>query len=189
MKSKSRKSKKVEVKLLRLDLGCGQRKQEGHIGVDIHKGEGVDVVLDLRRTPWPWKANSIESVYSAHFLEHLTGPERITFMDELYRVLRVGGTALFITPYYANMRAVQDPTHAWPPLCEASYLYFNKGWREQNGLTHYLGSCDFDFSYGYSVTPATQGRAEEQRNHAIMYYWNAVSDLHVTLTKREGDKK
>lgn len=186
MKGKSRKSnKKIEIKLLRLDLGCGQRKQPDHIGVDLHKTDGVDVVMDLRKTPWPWKANSVESVYSAHFLEHLTGPERIVFMDELYRVLRVGGTALFITPYWANMRAVQDPTHAWPPIAESSYLYFNAEWRKQNGLEHYLGHCDFDYTYGYAMSPAIAGRNEEQRQNAIVHYNNAVLDLHVTLTKRE----
>lgn len=185
MKTKSRKSKKVEVKLLRLDLGCGQRKQLEHIGVDLHKADGVDVVFDLRRTPWPWKSNSVESVYSAHFLEHLTGPERIVLMDELWRVLRVGGTALFITPYWASMRAIQDPTHAWPPIAESSYLYYNAEWREKNGLTHYLGHCDFDYTYGYAVSPVWQSRNEEARNNAIAHYVNAVMDLHVTLTKRE----
>ena len=184
MKAKHKTRKKVEIALLKLDLGCGQRKQEGHVGVDIAKAEGVDVVFDLRRTPWLWKDNSVESVFSSHFLEHLTGPERIPFMEELYRVMVKGGQALFITPYYASMRSVQDPTHAWPPICEASYLYFNAGWREANKLTHYPIHCDFDFSYGYIVNPAWQSKAEEPRNHAIAHYWNAVSDLHVTLTKR-----
>lgn len=176
---------KVEVKLLKLDLGCGQRKQEGHIGVDLHKAEGVDVVFDLRKTPWPWKSGSVESTFSSHFLEHLDGPQRIVFMDELWRVLRIGGTALFVTPYWASMRAVQDPTHAWPPIAESSYLYFNKEWRKANGLDHYLGKCDFDYTYGYSVSPAWAGRNEEARNNAIAHYVNAVMDLHVTLTKRE----
>lgn len=184
MKRKTRVAKKVETKLLRLDLGCGQRKQADHIGVDIHDMDGVDVVMDLRKTPWPWKSNSVESVYSAHFLEHLTGPERIVFMDELYRVLRVGGTALFITPYYASERAIQDPTHAWPTIGPRTYLYFNKEWRKANMLDHYLGKCDFDFVYGYAVEPAIQSRNEEMRNNAIQYYWNSVADLHVTLTKR-----
>jgi len=176
---------KTEVKLLRLDLGCGQRKQADHIGVDIHKAEGVDVIFDLRRTPWPWKTGIVESVYSAHFLEHLTGPERIVFMDELWRVMRVGGTALFITPYWSSMRAVQDPTHAWPPIAESSYLYFNKEWREQNGLTHYLGKCDFDFAFGYAVSPVWASRNEELRTNAIANYVNSVADLHVTMTRRE----
>jgi len=33
---------------MKLDLGCGLKKQEGHVGVDSLSLPGVDIVADLR---------------------------------------------------------------------------------------------------------------------------------------------
>ena len=71
---------------LKLDLGCGPRKREGFTGVDAIKFDGVDLVQDLRK-PWQWEDGSVEEVHCSHFLEHLTGFERVHFFNELYRVL------------------------------------------------------------------------------------------------------
>jgi SAM-dependent methyltransferase len=169
----------------KLDLACGQNKTAGFWGVDIAKAPGVDQVVDLTKTPWPFKVASVEEVACNHFLEHLDGPQRVAFMEELYRVLKAGGKATIVTPYWASMRAVQDPTHKWPPVAESSYLYFNKGWRTANKLDHYAIRCDFDFTYGYNLPPEWTMKHQEVRDHAVRHYQNVVSDLIVTLTKRE----
>jgi hypothetical protein len=173
---------------LKLDLGCGQNPKEGFVGVDISKKAKPKVVHDLRKRPWPWKDNSVEEVFSAHFFEHLSGPERMPFMDELWRVMKVDAKATIITPYWSSMRAVQDPTHSWPPVCEATYLYFNKKWREDNKLSHYPITCDFDFTFGYGPDPDIALRSAEFQQFALKHYTNAALDLHVTLTKRGPSK-
>ena len=178
---------KPKNKFKRLDLGCGQRKQEGFFGVDVCKVSGVDLVHDLTKTPWPFKAESCEEIYSSHFFEHLTGPQRVAFMEEAWRILTVGSKMRIIVPYYASMRAVQDPYHCFPPVCEASFLYFNREWRKSNLLDHYPITCDFDFVYGYALNMNQHGwanRSEETRNFALTHYINVAADLDVTLTKR-----
>ena len=180
---KTRKTK-PPVAPMKLDLACGQNLTPGFIGVDIVPLGGVEVVHDLRKTPWPFPDSSVGETICSHFLEHLTGLERMAFMEELWRVLVPGGIAVFITPYYSSMRAIQDPTHQWPPVAETSYLYYNKAWREGNKLDHYPIHCDFDFSYGYILAPDIASRAQEFRDFAIKSYINAVSDLQVTMTKR-----
>lgn len=169
---------------LKLDLGCGQNKRDGFLGVDIVLMPGIDVVHDLTVTPWPWKNESVGEVFSSHFLEHLDGPERVRVMDELWRVLVPGAQALIIVPYYSSMRASQDPYHKWPPLSEASFLYFNREWRKANKLDHYPIHCDFDFSYGYGLAGDWGSRAQEARDFAVQHYINVVADLHVTMVKR-----
>ena len=173
--------------LLKLDLACGQNKQPNFTGVDIAAVEGVDVVHDLRQAPWPFADESVEEVHCSHFLEHLDGAERIAFMHELYRVLITGGKATMIFPYYSSMRAVQDPTHKWPPVAEASFLYFNQAWLKENRLDHYPITCDFDFNFGYNIPNDVAVRSQEARDFAIRHYWNAVSDGIITLTKRGKD--
>ena len=39
---------------MKLDIGCGNKKWIGFVGVDRVLCEGVDVVCDLSKTPWPF---------------------------------------------------------------------------------------------------------------------------------------
>lgn len=170
--------------LVRFDLGCGNRLEEGWKGVDIAPIPGV-IQHDLRLTPWPFADDEVvDEVKCVHFFEHLTGEERMRFMDELHRVLKPGAQAQIIVPDGNSNRAVQDPTHQWPPVVPESFLYFNKQWRDDNGLSHYNIEADFDFSYGFNLAPHWLNKSDEARAFALGHYRNVASDLVVTLTKR-----
>ncbi len=127
---------------LKLDFGCGPRKREGFHGVDAIKFDGVDTVMDIRKTPWPWKDESVDEAYASHFVEHLTGQERVKFFNELYRVMRKGAKATIIVPDWSNDRAYGDPTHQWPPMSRWSFLYLIKEWRDANA-PHCGYTCNF----------------------------------------------
>jgi len=176
---------------LRLDLGCGQRRPEpkeqwgdNWIGIDISPDVGADYVYDLQKYPWPLDDESVDEAYTAHFLEHLTGPERLPFMDECWRILKAGAKMTIVVPYWSSMRAVQDPFHAWPPICDNSMLYFNKGWRDAQKLDHYPIKCDFDFGWGYLIAPELRVRNEQYLQEAVRDHVNAVWDIIFTLTRR-----
>ena len=196
-------AKKVsKVKLLALDLGCGENKSTKEslmanglvrededveiIGVDNQKVKGVDKVHDLTKFPYPFKADSVDVVHTSHFLEHLDGPQRIKFFNEMYRIMKKGAKMRHIHPYYRSSRAVQDPTHAWPPICENSYLYWNKEWRAANKLGHYLGNCDFEVTgmhYTFMDNAWLQ-KSEEVRNFAVRHYSEVVADMVVDMRKK-----
>jgi SAM-dependent methyltransferase len=56
----------------RLDLGCGENKQPGCIGVDFRNLPGVDIVQDLTLFPWQNVPSQCANVvYSSHLLEHI----------------------------------------------------------------------------------------------------------------------
>lgn len=189
VKRKREKRREIVPLPLRLDLGCGDNKREGFQGVDLVKTPSTDVVCDLLALPWPWGNETVAEVHCSHFFEHIPGPLRGTWMDELYRVLVPSGTAMIIVPYAGSFRSIQDYTHAWPPVHESSFLYFNRAWREGNKLTHgaYALVCDFDFTYGYVMSPMWASRNDEARTFALMHYWNVAADLQVVLTKRIVD--
>lgn len=176
---------------LKLDLGCGQRKVEGFVGVDICACLGVDVVHDLMKFPWPWESDSVAEVFCSHFIEHIphrafgdNGPDPFfMFFDELYRVMKVGATGKFIAPYYSSMRAWQDPQHT-RAISDATGLYLNKGWRVANKLDHYPIHCDFDYVISYDVPNTIMVRSEEWRQFAFTHYSNTISDVHLVVTKR-----
>lgn len=167
--------------LVRVDLGCGNSKQDGYIGVDKESLPEVDIVHDLETYPWPFESDSIDQINCANFYEHIK--DAIPFMNELYRVLKVGGNCLITSPYYTSIRAWQDPTHV-RAVSEQSFLYFNKGWREKEHLTQMGITCDFDFSFGYFFDESWKSRSEEAKQFALRHYMNAVTDVQILLVKK-----
>lgn len=121
-------------------------------------------------------------------LENLPSDALIRFMDEIYRIVKPGGKVKIIAPYWSSIRAWQDPTHR-RAINEATFLYFNKDWRTANLLDHYNIKSDFDFTYGYDIAQQWVVRNDETRTAAIRDYTNSVNDVHVTLTKKEYNKK
>lgn len=206
----SKKPKKQEEKkqpLLRLDLGCGKNRKQGFIGVDAIAFEGVDQVLNLVEReapkpykydgaatawagmqlpfkPWPWADGSVEEVHSSHFLEHLTGEERVHFFNELYRVMIPGGKATISVPHWSSERAYGDPTHKWPPVVFFSLYYLDKAWREVNA-PHCGYTCDFPMATGgNNIDPAWTTRTPEVQRFAQTHYINVSHDLIFTVTKK-----
>jgi len=176
----------LNTKLLKLDLGCGaQKKSPEYTGVDISDKCGADIVHDLAKKPWPFTDNSVEEIWSSHFFEHLDGKQRIIFMEEAHRVLKTGSKITIVTPYWSSIRAIADPTHAWPPICEQSYLYFSKKWRQENHVEHYDINCDFDLSEcSYILDGEIATGPQESKQFAMKHYTNSVLDLQMILVKK-----
>lgn len=167
---------------LKLDLGCGKNKQPNFIGVDVIAFPGVDQVVDLRKAPWPWPDGSVEHVYCSHMIEHLEWPDRVTFFNELYRVLRLGGQCTLVWPNWAHERFWGDPTHKAPMSTFAMY-YLSKAWRESQS-PHVGYTCDFAVTWGHGMdTDKIVGRNPEYVQHAATHFINLVADIHATLTK------
>jgi len=90
----------------RLDLGCGNSKKEGTIGIDIEKADGVDYVLDIQNQPLPFPDQSVEYIYSSHFLEHIDNPGQV--FQEVSRVAKNGAELEIWTPYAWTNDAFMD---------------------------------------------------------------------------------
>lgn len=173
---------------LKLNLACGITKIDGFLNVDIVKTAATDVVWDLTKTPWPWPDNSVDEIFCSHFFEHLTGTQRNRFMEQVWRILTPGSGIKIITPYYTSVRASQDPTHQWPPISQHTFLYYDKKWMTENGLSHYdidLDHCDFTFQYGYDWEPDWQAKSDAAKDFAVLHYCNVVRDIHCVLQARK----
>lgn len=190
--------------LVKLDLGCGINKRpDGFIGVDIRKFDGVDKVVDLRKAPWPWADDSVDEAHSSHFVEHLQWPERITFFNELWRVMKHEAKATIITPDPSHDCFYGDPTHG-PPLSSWYAYYLDKDWREgvkdpatgtwavvpgggerRPNAPHVPYTCDFFFQNGIGWDQSVMTRNEEYKMFAALHYRNAVRDLYVNLVARK----
>ncbi len=165
---------------MKLDIACGQNKQQGFKGVDIVPGPGVDFVWDLEKYPWePFKDNSVEEVYVSHYAEH--AKDLMKFMDEVWRICQHDAKVTILGPYYTSIRAWQDPTHR-RTLSEATWLYYDKDWREMNKLDHYPIKSNFKGEkIAVFFNPPWDKKSEEARQFAQQHYWNVVSDMLVEL--------
>jgi predicted SAM-dependent methyltransferase len=92
-----------------LDLGCGNKKRPGAIGVDFNDRTAADIVHNLNSFPYPFEDGSIDEVYLDNTLEHLEDVIRV--MEEIYRIVRPGGKVNVIVPYFRSLWAFTDPTH------------------------------------------------------------------------------
>lgn len=177
---------------MKLDLACGDNKMfKDFIGVDKVKTSSVDIVHDLNVYPWPFEDGSVDEVYCSHYVEHIphdvkNGDERdglIQFMDELHRVLKLGGQATIIAPYYKSQRAFGDPTHQ-RFIGDLTFPYYNKEWREVNKLSHYDINCDFDITYSYHVINEMTLKSEEVRHESFLHDWDVINDIVAKMIKR-----
>ena len=168
---------------IKVDIGCGKNKRDGFIGVDAIAFPGVDHVLNVGNDSLPWADGEVDEVHCSHVVEHLTPNERIHLVNEIYRVLKVRGTATIITPHWASTRAFGDLTHCWPPVSEFWYLYLNKAWREVNAPHNQSYTCDFDSTHGHALHPSILSRNQEYQQFAVSWYKDAATDLYATLVK------
>lgn len=177
---------------LKLNLGSGPNKMEGYVSVDVRAFTPDVVVVDLAHNKWPWPDNSVDEVHCSHMLEHLTGAERTHFANELYRVMKpapvgkVEPRALIVTPHWASARAYGDPTHAWPPVSEWTYAYWQAAWRKVNAPHDDAFTCDFECpSPTYTLHPYLLDRAVEHQQERLAWAKEAAQDMIQVLIKRE----
>jgi predicted SAM-dependent methyltransferase len=79
-----------------IEVGGGYRKgSNGWLTIDMVRG--CDFYWDLRRR-LPFPDDSVEKIYSSHFLEHLTFQQGQSFLKECLRVLVPGGTISTCVP-------------------------------------------------------------------------------------------
>lgn len=92
-----------------LDVGCGMKKIDGAIGLDINPRSAADVIHDLGKVPYPFPDNEFELMYATHVIEHV--PDVVLFMTELYRIAKPGAKILIKAPHTTNPDWANDPTH------------------------------------------------------------------------------
>jgi SAM-dependent methyltransferase len=84
-------------RLLRVNLGCGNKPLPGFVNLDLLDVPGVDVVADVSG-PLPFETGSVDLLYASHVLEHLPHNRIPSVLKEWRRVLAPGGRLLVAVP-------------------------------------------------------------------------------------------
>ncbi|MEK7554764.1 MAG: class I SAM-dependent methyltransferase [Patescibacteria group bacterium] len=123
-----------------LNLGCGSQRYPNVTGIDVVESDGVDIVHDLNKMPWPIKAGTVNVILAFHVMEHVDDLPRV--MEEIHRVSKPGAHIVIEVPYFRSILAFQDPTHR-RFFTTRSLDYFSHS--RPLGFYHYA-STDFDIA-------------------------------------------
>jgi predicted SAM-dependent methyltransferase len=141
--------------MLKLNLGCGYNRLDGHVNVDSSAVCSPDLVVNLEETPWPWPSDSADTVVFNHSLEHMcAATDRfLALMSELYRVCCDKALIRICVPHPRHNDFIDDPTHVriiTPQLLSLFDRTKNDEWRankcSNTPLAHYLG-VDFHITH------------------------------------------
>ncbi len=122
-----------------LDLGCGAQPKNLFGATEVY---GVDIRTDLEQNivkadlaieGIPFPSDLFDFVTAHDFIEHIPrviyNPQRrnsfIELMNEIWRVLKVGGRFLSVTPAFPQPAAFVDPTHVNIITEQTFPLYFD----------------------------------------------------------------
>lgn len=112
---------------------------EAPAGLAVNLGAGVSTIDGADNLDYPeWNAdvddlpyadNSVACVHAYHFLEHLREPLRM--LNEISRVLKVGGVVNICVPHYSGSMAHHDLDHKHTFALDTwanslSRVYYNK---------------------------------------------------------------
>lgn len=119
----------------KIDLGAGTNPKEGYIGLDIIPL--ADIQCDITGG-LPFEDNSIDAIYSQDFLEHIPQDKVITVMNEIWRVLKVGGQMEHWIPNAGSRNYFASPSHLshWNIR---TFEFFEDGNRRRNVDKHFAG--------------------------------------------------
>ncbi len=87
----------------KLNIGCGNTKKEGFIGIDL-RDYGQELVRDITRG-LPFDDDSVDEIFSSHTLEHIERADVPFVWEEMYRVLKHGCRAKIIVPHAKSPQA------------------------------------------------------------------------------------
>ena len=93
-----------------IELGCGTNKRHADaIGIDALDYPCVDIVGDIYEVLAQFPSGCVDKVYSYHFIEHVESVSRL--LEELARVVKIGGEIELVAPHHSNPHFYSDPTH------------------------------------------------------------------------------
>lgn len=165
---------------MKLNLGCGQKYLAGYVNCDVITEVKADQYFDLNLMPYPLESGCADEIFMDNVLEHLDNIPRV--MEELHRVLKVGGRLRILVPYAKTDWALQDPTHKHF-FTEKSMNYFVEG-----DPYNFYSRCRFKIQharlYGDSTTLRHRVRNWLPFKSVLRYFlFNIYDGIYFELVK------
>jgi hypothetical protein len=180
---------------VKINLGCGFKKFDTFINVDISNTVKPDMVVDLNKTPWPWKEGEVDHIIAKDILEHLgnSANDFVDIIKEMYRISKNGALWEVQVPHWRCDIALDDPFHK-RLITIAMFNLFDKNYLaekiKQNSSESLLAFehdvdiqvCDVSFEF----TPPWQekikkGISKEELDYALNHLNNVALSTKILI--------
>lgn len=122
---------------MKLHLGCGNKKIEGYVNIDIREDVNPDLIDDISKLN-EIEDNSVDVIYACHVLEHFGRHEYMDVLNRWYSVLKKGGTLRISVPNFEEVSKYYEETKDLSKLL--GFLYGGQNYKQN---FHY---CTWDFN-------------------------------------------
>jgi SAM-dependent methyltransferase len=146
-----------------LNLGCGRKKIDGAVNVDVTPDTGPDLVHDLNRIPWPLPDGHFTEVIATDVIEHLA--DILAVMGEIHRIAAPGGVVKIVVPHFSSANAFLDPTHR-----------------------HFFGYTSFDCFTGFPTNDYYTRVRFRYRSRQVVFHPTWVNKVVSRLARRRPER-
>ncbi len=151
--NRSRIKKVSGLPSLKLHVGCGNKRLDGYINVDMVAGSQVDILVDLNT--FQFKENCCEAIFSHAFFEHISIPCRVDHLKGALKCLKKsGGSICYIgIPYFGKLVELYLKEEDGPdgtPLKASQFCKFTHGGTTMNIIGKGIRYVRFHPTYLYA---------------------------------------
>jgi predicted SAM-dependent methyltransferase len=106
---------------MKLNIGSGENKRAGYLGVDITPHENVDIIHNILE-PFPMESGSVEAIWTCATLEHFVYEDAKRILQEFHRMLAPGGILEIAVPSMDKIAtAIMTAEATWERIQQALY--------------------------------------------------------------------
>lgn len=126
-----------QLNMIKLHLGCGNKKIQGFINVDIRNLNSVDLIEDIK-TLKSFTKDSVDLIYASHVLEHIGRRKYMSVLTRWYNILKNDGVLRIAVPDFEKVVEYYNKHKDLNIL--RGFLYGGQDYKEN---FHY---CSWDFN-------------------------------------------
>jgi len=182
---------------MKIDLGCGKKKKEGYVGIDLI--ETADIQKDMYEYLRALSDNSVDAVNAFHSFEHLTKTDFLNVFKEILRVCKNGAKIEIGVPYSSQAVNVTNPYH-FTFFNEHTFRFFC---REKNDKYNVIPKENLvrDYSFGlwnsanegnlpgyvrikkinYVYLKEYEKKSQQEKDFARQHFNNIVLEMNIEL--------
>jgi hypothetical protein len=96
---------------MKIYLGAGSDRKAGFLHVDMYPFDGIDIVADVTKGLPTIETSSVDEIYTQDFMEHIVPEAKVTVINEIWRMLKDGGTMEHYIPNAGSRNDFGSPSH------------------------------------------------------------------------------
>ncbi len=170
-----------------VDIGCGNDKTKGALGIDISPDAQADIIHDLNKLPWPLKDNEFDEIICNDILEHLD--DIIAGMREIHRIGKSGALVRIRVPHFSSATAFGDVTHKHSFSSQALdfLIYDNPRYRHYVNIKFKKVSISIKFGKLYKFLEHIINRNQERYERYFAFIFPAGNiEFQFKVVKEEA---